>query len=151
VVTVFTRIADAVATMLRLNFYPWNKWVEYRPVIIEAKKLVNDGLAVTPTEAIPGCGKVICVETPPFLCDYAIIKSGTVEGFTAALQWYLNGQQDPRVITMAKMLTNIIGAEVKELDYERIDTTTQHVNPEPETVVEHRPRETNRDSSRTLW
>jgi hypothetical protein len=136
---------------LRLNFYPWTKWAEYRPTIIEAKKLVNNDVSVTPAQAIPGCAKVICVETPPFLCDYAIVKSGTVEGFTAALQWYINGEEDPRVITMAKMMSNIMGATVKEIDYDRIDTQTQYVNPEPKPVVEHRPRQANRDSDRSLW
>lgn len=97
-----------------LNFYPWNKWPEYRSVIVEAKKIVNSGITVTPTEALPGAERVIAVEVPNFICDYALVKSGSVEGFTAALEWYFGVKDDPRVTTAAKMLSRIMGGEVVE-------------------------------------
>jgi hypothetical protein len=98
----------------RLHFYPWDKWPEYRSVITEAKNSINSGITVTPTEARPGALKVLAVEVPNFICDYALVKSGSVEGFVAALEWYFGVKDDPRVTTAAKMLSHIMGGEVVE-------------------------------------
>lgn len=101
-------------TATRLHFYPWDKWPEYRSVIAEAKNNINSGLTVTPTQALPGAVRVIAVEKPDFICDYALVKSGSLEGFTAALEWYFGVKEDPRVTTAAKMLSQIMGGEVIE-------------------------------------
>jgi len=141
--------ADATAT--QLPFHPWNKWAEYRDTIIAAKQATGYTQKIVPRPAQPGDTKVICVETPPFLCEYAIVKSGSVEGFTHALLWLLGIREDKRIVTMAKMLTNLMGEKVKEITNERTDTARQHINPEPENVVEPRPRETDGYSAGVLW
>jgi len=134
-----------------LPFYPWNKWAEHRDIIVAAKQATGYTQKITPRPAQPGDKKVICIETPPFICDYAIVKSGTVEGFTHALLWLFGIRQDKRIITAAKMLSDLMGGQVKEITDERIDTSRQHVNPEPKTVVEPRPREADGYSSGVLW
>ena len=139
----------ALVNVMELNFYPWNKWNDYRDLIVQAKQATGYPHKVTPKQAEPGCGKVICTEPPPFLCDYALIKSGSVEGFTHALLWYFGLREDSRIITMDKMLSKIMGGEVKEIpdgtDSER------HINPEPEVATQPRPRKTDGDSGGSLW
>jgi hypothetical protein len=98
----------------RLYFYPWDKWPEYRSVVAKAKDSINSGISVTPTQALPGALRVVAVEVPDFICDYALVKSGSVEGFMAALEWYFGVKDDPRVTTAEKMLSHIMGGEVVE-------------------------------------
>lgn len=136
---------------MELPFHPWDKWADYRDIIVQAKQATGYTQKVTPRAARAGDTKVICIETPPFICDYAIVKSGTVEGFTHALLWLFGIRQDKRIITAAKMLTDLMGGQVKEITNERIDTSRQHINPEPENVVEPRPRETDGHSAGLLW
>lgn len=133
-----------------LNFYPWNKWNEYRNIIVAAKQAIGYTQKVTPQEAKPGSIKVICTEIPPFLCDYALIKSGSVEGFTNALLWYFGFRDDDRIIAMDKMLSNIMGGQVREIK-DGADSVQRNINPEPEVSGESRPREADGDSGRFLW
>lgn len=135
---------------MELNFYPWNKWNDSRETIIQAKKATGYPYQITPKEAKVGDVKVICTEPPPFICDYALVKSESLEGFTNALLWYLDLREDKRVITMDKMLSKIMGGEVKEIPDGR-DTSQREVNPEPETIAESRPRKTDGDSGGILW
>jgi hypothetical protein len=137
---------------VEIHFYPWDKWSEYRSVLVQAKQATGYTEKVTPSEAKPGSMRVIAVEVPPFLCDYALVKSGTVGGFTAALKWYFGLSNDPRVVTVEKMLSKIMGGEVfehlEERDYgERLINPT----PEPASPVKSRSGETNRDRVGSLW
>lgn len=134
---------------MELNFYPWSNWNVSRETIVAAKKATGYPYQVTPREAKPGDAKVICTEIPPFLCDYALVKSGSVEGFTNALLWYFGLRDDDRIVTMDKMLSRIMGAEVKEIADG--DNGEQYVNPEPETDTEPRPRKTDGNSGSSLW
>jgi hypothetical protein len=139
-----------------LNFYPWNQWNKYKHLIVDAKKQTGVTTQVIPQEATPGCGRVICVEPPPFLCDYALIQSGSVAGFTAALLWFFGIKEDDRVITVAQTLSQIMGGKVVEHLEER-DYGDRLINPEPtvlvdkDSSVEHRPRKTDGDSAGYLW
>lgn len=136
---------------MELPFHPWNKWAEHRDIIIAAKQATGYTKKITPRPAKAGDTKIICTETPPFICDYAIVKSGSVEGFTHALLWLLGIREDKRIITAEKMMSNLMGATVKEITNEPTDPSRQYVNPEPTNVVEHRPREADGDSRGVLW
>lgn len=135
-----------------LHFYPWDKWPEHRDVIVSAKQATGYTGKVVPCEAKPGLMRVVAVEVPPFLCDYALVKSGTVEGFTAALEWYFGLRDDPRVVTVQKMLSRIMGQEVFEHLEER-DYGDRLINPrsEPAKPVKSRPRKTDGDRVGSLW
>jgi hypothetical protein len=134
---------------MQLNFYPWSDWNVYRETIVSAKQATGYPHKVTPKQAEPGDDKVICTEPPPFLCDYALVKSGSVEGFTNALLWYFGLREDNRIVTMDKMLSRIMGAEVKEVADG--DSDERYVNPKPETDNQPRPRKTDGDSGSGLW
>lgn len=133
-----------------LPFYPWNQWDKYKSLIVQAKQATGITEQVLPQEAKPGCGRVICVESPPFLCDYALIQSGSVKGFTAALLWLFNIKEDNRIVTVAQMLSRIMGDNVVEHSEER-NYGDREINPEPEVIVKPRPRQTNGDSAGYLW
>lgn len=137
---------------MNIHFYPWDKWTQYRDVIVQAKNATGYTEKVVPVEGIPGSMRIVAVEVPPFLCDYALVKSGTVEGFTAALQWYFGLRDDPRVITVQKILSKIMGSEVFEHSEER-DYRERLINPTPDTAkpVKHRSGEADRNSARHLW
>lgn len=132
-----------------LNFYPWSEWNKYRDIIVAAKQATGYPYQVTPTEAKAGCKRTICTEPPPFLCDYGLVKSGSVEGFTNALLWYFGLRDDDRIVTMDKMLSKLMGGEVKEIaDGSQGE---RNINPEPETDDKPRPRKTDGDSGGLLW
>ncbi len=139
-----------------LPFYPWSEWDKHKAVIVQAKKATGVTDQVLPREAKPGDMRVVCVEPPPFLCDYALIKSGSVAGFTDALLWFFGIKKDERVITVAQMLSRIMGGEVFEHLEER-DYSERLINPEPNVLAsknsnpEPRPRETDGDSAGYLW
>ena len=134
-----------------LPFYPWNQWDKYKSLIVQAKQATGITDQVLPQEAKPGSMRVICVEPPPFLCDYALIKAGNVAGFTEALLWFFEIKEDKRVITVQKMLSKIMGGQVFEHLTER-NYGDKIINPEPETeVVEPRPRKTDGNSAGYLW
>lgn len=133
------------------SFYPWSEWSKYKSVIVQAKQATGVTEQVLPREAKPGDRRVVCVEPPPFLCDYALIKSGSVAGFTQALLWFFGIKEDERVVTVAQMLSRIMGGEVIE-HFEERNYGDRFINPEPEPeVVEHRPRKTDGDSAGFLW
>lgn len=134
-----------------LNFYPWSEWQNYRDIIVAAKKATGIDVAVTPREAQAGNMKVVCVKEPPFLCDYALIQSGSVEGFTSALLWYFGIKDDPRVITVEKTLSKIFGAKVTKVEGKKHEDRIVNPEPKPEIVVKPRPRDADRDSSGYLW
>ena len=89
------------------------------PYIKEAKRQLNSAVKLMPVPAKPGSMRVISIgERPPFLCDHALVKDVTnIESLKAALEWYINDNGDPRVTTIAKWLSRLMGAEVKEIDY----------------------------------
>ena len=99
---------------------------------------------------------MLCVEPPPFLCDYALIQSGSVKGFTAALLWFFGIKEDERVITIQQMLSRIMGGKVVQHLEER-DYGDRLINPQPNVLVdkdssvEHRPREAEWGSAGYLW
>jgi hypothetical protein len=139
-----------------LNFYPWNEWNKYKHLIVDAKKQTGVTAQVVPQEAKPGCDRVICVEPPPFLCDYALVKSGSVAGFTAALLWLFNIKEDDRIVTVQKMLSRLMGGEVFEHLEER-NYGDREINPSPVVLdtedgdSEPRPRQADGHSAGYLW
>lgn len=134
-----------------LPFYPWSEWDKHKALIVQAKQATGVTEQVMPQEAQPGDMRVVCVEPPPFLCDYALIKSGSVTGFTQALLWFFGVKEDKRVVTVAQILSRIMGGEVIEHLEER-NYEQRLINPEPEPeIVEHRPRKTDGNSDGFLW
>lgn len=143
-------------TVQPLPFYPWSAWDKHKTIIIQAKQATGITDQVLPREAQPGDMRVVCVEPPPFLCDYALIKSGNVAGFTEALLWFFGIKEDGRVVTVQQMLSRIMGGQVLE-QLEDIDYGDRLINPEPvvlvveDSSVEHRPREAEWGSPGYLW
>ena len=83
----------------------------------QAKQQLNISLLISPVKAVPGSpGRVLAIGSKPnFLCDYAYVATPTVESLTAALEWCLGLKEDARGVTIGRMLSEIIGGEVREI------------------------------------
>jgi len=102
--------------VLELYFYPWTRWEEYKPIIIEAKNMVIPEYKVKPSQATFLCGRFVAVETPPFLGDYALMKSKNVDSWKNALLWAFNVTDNPGAHGIIGQLENIFGHPVVELN-----------------------------------
>lgn len=78
---------------------------------------------VRPATAVPGgADRVICINTTPdFITDYAFLPSVDSKGLPNAIKWALSDAVDDRAITMADMLSEIMGCEVVELEPEVVE------------------------------
>ena len=83
----------------------------------QAKQQLNTSLLISPERAVPGSpGRVLAIGSKPnFLCDYAYVAEPTVESLTAALSWCLGLKEDARGVTIGRMLSEIMGGEVREV------------------------------------
>ena len=84
----------------------------------QAKAQLNTGQLISPERAVPGSpGRVLAIGSKPnFLCDYAYVAEPTVESLTQALAWCLELKEDARGVTIGRMLSEIMGGEVREVD-----------------------------------
>lgn len=106
-----------VESLIELNFYPWNRWNEYKATIVQAKHETGITEQLKPVQAVPGCGKTIAVEPPPFLTDHALIRSHSVAAFVQALLWYVNDEDtNDRYTSAGKQLSQWMGGHVVEKD-----------------------------------
>lgn len=80
-------------------------------------------VGVRPVTAVAGgADRVICINTTPdFITDYAFLPSVESKGLPNAIKWALSDEKDERAITMADMLSEILGCEVVELEPEQIE------------------------------
>ena len=83
-----------------------------------AKSQLNTRVLIQPVKAVPGSpGRILAIGSKPnFLCDYAYVAEPTVESLTAALSWCLGLKEDARGVTIGRMLSEIMGGEVREVD-----------------------------------
>ena len=83
----------------------------------QAKAQLQTSILISPERAVPGSpGRVLAIGSKPnFLCDYAYVANPTVESLTQALAWCLHLKEDVRGVTIARMLSEIMGGEVKEI------------------------------------
>lgn len=89
-----------------------------------AKAASGVNFQVRPVVAVPGSpGRVLAIgRVPGFIAEYARVESTSSPGFQAAVNWTLDASiQDPRATTLAQQLSAIFGAEVRELEPERIE------------------------------
>lgn len=83
----------------------------------QAKQQLQTSLLISPERAAPGSpGRVLAIGSKPnFICEYAYVANPTVESLTQALAWCLQLKEDVRGVTIARMLSEIMGGEVKEI------------------------------------
>lgn len=100
-----------------LPIYPHKPTGKVLDLIRQAKQKLAVDFQVQPVDAVPGSpGRVLALqETPNFLCDHALVQNLTVESLTAALAYVLELNDDPRGVTVRRMLTEIFGGEVREV------------------------------------
>lgn len=100
-----------------LPVYPQKPQEPILGMLRQAKAQLNISFKISPERAVPGSpGRVLAIGSKPdFICDYAYVANPTVESLTSALAWCLGLREDPRGVTMGRMLSEIFGGEVKEL------------------------------------
>ena len=84
----------------------------------QAKAQLQTSLLISLERAVPGSpGRVLAIGSKPnFLCEYAYVANPTVESLTQALAWCLGLKEDVRGVTIARILSEFMGGEVKEVD-----------------------------------
>lgn len=80
-------------------------------------------VGVRPVTAVAGgADRVIAIgTTPDFITDYAYLPSTESKGLPNAIKWALSTDVDPRAITMADMLSEVLGCDVVELEPEQVE------------------------------
>jgi hypothetical protein len=100
-----------------LPIYPQKPQGPILEALKQAKANLHLNYLISPEKAAPGSpGRVLAIgEKPNFLCEYAYVANPTVESLQAALSWVLGITEDARGVTIARMLSEIMGGEVKEI------------------------------------
>lgn len=71
-------------------------------------------ISVKPAE--PGCGRVLAFEYPPFVAEVALVsESTTPENLGVAILAASGVVSDPRVVSVERVLSRMLGAPVKEV------------------------------------
>lgn len=79
-------------------------------------------IQLQPTEASPGCGKLIAFgDQPDFVAEYALVRKSPEELdrsnlAVVLLRWYCGIQNDSRVFTHGQWLGRVLGVAVKEVE-----------------------------------
>jgi hypothetical protein len=100
-----------------LPIYPSKPQGAILEALKQAKVNLDLSYLISPEKAVPGSpGRVLAIgEKPNFLCEYAYVANPTVESLQSALSWVLGLTEDPRGVTVARMLSELWGGEVKEI------------------------------------
>lgn len=106
-----------MSELIPLAIFPRKPTGKILDMVKAAKHSLNMKQMVQPCDAVPGSpGRVLAIGSKPdFICDYAYVANPTVESLTSALAWCFGLREDPRGVTMGRMLSEIFGGEVKEL------------------------------------
>lgn len=83
----------------------------------EAKASIKTDIKMIPVDAVPGSpGRILALrESPPFLCDHALVRNPSIESLTAALSYCLGLNDDPRATTVLKVLKEVFGEGTREI------------------------------------
>lgn len=100
-----------------LPTYPRKPTGDDLALLKQAKAMMDTDILIQPSDAVPGSpGRILALrETPPWLCDHALVKNPTTESLKAALEWIIYETEDQRGTTIEKTLTEIFGGPVKEI------------------------------------
>lgn len=108
--------------MIPLPVYPAKPDGELLQMIKDAKSLITTDIKVVPSRAVNGSpGRILAIgEKPDWVCEYAYVKEPNVKSLKEAMEWILGITEDPRGVTLIKVMREIFGPEVK-------DVTAQYV------------------------
>jgi hypothetical protein len=111
-----------MTNVLPLPVYPAKPEGELLDMIRQAKSMVNTSTLLQPVRAVHGSpGRVLAIkEKPDWMCEYAYVKEPNVKSLKEAIEWILGITEDPRGVTLIKVMREIFGPEVK-------DVTAQYV------------------------
>lgn len=100
-----------------LPVYPDKPTGELLEMIKQAKSEIHADLLVQPVRAVLGSpGRILAIgQKPDWMCEYAYVEQPNPKSLKEALEWVLEIKEDPRGVTLIKMMTEIFGPGVKEL------------------------------------
>lgn len=101
---------------MNLHIYPFPPSAENRNRLKVAKEILGTKQPIQPVPAEP-LVRVLAFETPPMICDYALVADTTTEeNLAQALRWAIDPTKvDHRVTTVEKQLSRIMGTQVREV------------------------------------
>jgi hypothetical protein len=105
-------------TIIPLPVYPNKPTGGDLELIKQGKASIQTDLLIQPVKAVPGSpGRILALrERPNFICDYAFVQNVTLESVTAALEYCLGLNDDPRATNVVMMLKEVFGEELKEIE-----------------------------------
>ena len=110
-------------TTKSLYIYPFPLEPDVLELVKSAKAALELDFLVLPMAAHAGCnGRVLAIGSPPpFLTDHALIRDPrNAEAMMAGLKWAITSIEDSRATLKVDMLSQIFGAEVKEVPMEKL-------------------------------
>ena len=99
-----------------LHIHPHPLTPDRRQRLNEAYQRLSPRPKFSVEAAVPGCGRVLAFEYPEFVAEVALVSdSTTAENLGAAILAALGLRPDTRVVSMERMLSRMLGADVKEV------------------------------------
>jgi hypothetical protein len=111
-----------MTSVMPLPVYPAKPEGRVLEMIKQAKAGINTSKLLQPVRAVHGSpGRILAIgEKPDWICEYAYVKEPNVKSLKEAMEWILGITEDPRGVTLIKVMREIFGPEVK-------DVTAQYV------------------------
>jgi hypothetical protein len=111
-----------MTNVLPLPVYPTKPEGELLEMLKQAKAAINIKTLIQPAKAVQGSpGRILAIgEKPDWICEYAYIEEPNVKSLKEAMEWILGITEDPRGVTLIKVMREIFGPGVK-------DVTAQYV------------------------
>jgi hypothetical protein len=112
-----------MTNLIPLPVYPSKPSGELLDMIKEAKGLINTRTMVQPVRAVHGSpGRVLAIgQRPDWICEYAYIEEPSVKSIKEAMEWILGIKEDPRGMTIIRVMREIFGPGVKDVTAEYVE------------------------------
>lgn len=111
---------------INLPIWPWPLNPAHKSALVAAKSRLGISVTLQPIRAFKDEGfhewvrqtnsRVLCIlDEPPGLCDHALIRNiDNQDAVVAALDWVTSDKDDPRAMTVDKMLSKLIPGIVEQ-------------------------------------
>jgi hypothetical protein len=111
-----------MTNVIPLPVYPVKPEGELLGMIKQAKAAIQTSTLLQPVRAVHGSpGRILAIsEKPDWVCEYAYVERPNVKSLKEAMEWILGITEDPRGVTLIKVMREIFGPGVK-------DVTAQYV------------------------
>ena len=106
-----------MSSIIPLPVYPNKPDGELLEMIKQAKGMINTNILMQPVRAVHGSpGRILAIgDKPDWVCEYAYVKTANVKSIKEAIEWILGITEDPRGVTLIKVMREIFGPGVRDV------------------------------------